>query len=440
MSTVLEQASEVQNYYTHYRAEDCVIAAMLTDNSLIEEISATLKAEDFCLSFNELVYKTILEMVRLNELPVDLFTLANKLVSDDAKEGEMVSRVGVILQASFALGNVGHYVEIVKEKAKKRRLSQLLVKTQQGSEDKTAEEMLFDLQKGMQEVSSQASFEVLPYASVLESTLLNLQKECNRKQALTGLSTGFKDLDQATNGLQRGDLIILAARPSMGKTMLALNIADNLGCYQKLPVIFFSLEMSKEPLCKRTLSRIAKVEGENLFSGNLSATDWEKLGKLAPYMAQSKVFVNDKSRLSVAEMRAYARRVKSLHGLQAIFVDYIGLVAGEGENETLRVGHISAELKAMAKDFDVPVFVLSQLNRAVEARQDKRPLMADIRQSGSIEQDADLVMFLYRDEQYHPNTHQKNQAELNITKHRNGKTGLITLKYLPEYFEFMDIA
>lgn len=415
-----------------YMAERAVVGSLLISKDAFEDIAGELKEDDFHEHFLRRAYVAICHMKRIDTNAVtDLLTVSSFMRAVDGEsDNEIFRELAEVAASTYSSENVKAYAELVKKESNKRRTATLLSITQQ----KIAhgdDSYLEHLRNGMNNIENDTPFIVTPYSDIMDSVIQRLEKDCKNGGAVTGLSTGFLDLDHYTNGLQNGDLIILAARPSVGKTMLMLNIADNIGCFfQKEPVVLFSLEMPQSQLVKRSLSRASGVSGDLIFKAHISSSDWKGISKGIEKLSESKVFLNDNSRMSVYQMRSFCRKIKSEHGLKAVFIDYIGLMDGEGENETLRLGNISRDLKALAKDFDIPVFVLCQLNRNIEKRVDKTPLLSDIRQSGNIEQDADLIMFLDREKE------NGCLATLNIAKHRNGKSGEITLVTDLNHFEF----
>jgi replicative DNA helicase len=414
-------------------AEETVIGCLLLDSSLIEEVSDILKPHDFLTNFYAQVYEVMLEMKRKNEYPIDIITVAQKFIDPGFTEGQAIARLAGIAQLVFAPKNAKEYAKIVKQNSNDRKLRQLFIEGQK--KIKNGEINVSDyVKKGIDQIENNIPVEIQPYSTLLASTFSQIDQAFNKKTDLVGVPSGLISLDKRLSGFQPGELIILAARPRIGKTALALNMADHMGIIKKLPVIFFSLEMTASQLIKRTISRLAQVDGRHVIDGNLTPEEWQKIQVISPYLHESKLFINDKCGLSVQDMRAYCRKVRNIHGLSAIFIDYLGLIGNEGinENETMRLTKISAELKMLAKDFEIPVIALAQLNRELEKRPDKHPILSDLRGSGSIEQDADIVLFLHREEN-------QTTADLDIAKFRNGESGIITLHYRGAYCEFKDI-
>lgn len=413
-------------------AEQAVVGAVLTTKDAWEDVAGELKEDDFHEHFCRRTFIAIGEMKKRdpNQI-IDILTVADYMrMVNNENHNEVFRELAEIANNSFAPSNLKAYMEIVKKESNKRKTSTLINLTQtkiaNGDED-----YLDYVRKGLLSIENNTPFIVTPYQEVMDAMIKKLEEDCNSGKQVTGLATGFDDIDHYTNGLQPGDLIILAARPSMGKTLLMMNIADNISCLRtNEPVVLFSLEMPAAQISKRTLSRVSGVNGELIFKAMIEDDHWTSLMEAIQKMSNSKLFINDSSRMSVYQMRSYCRKIRNDHGLKAVFIDYIGLMDGEGENETLRLGNISRDLKAMAKDFNVPVFVLCQLNRKIEERKDRTPMLSDIRQSGNIEQDADLVMFLDRDKEI------GKDATLYIAKHRNGRIGEFKLSLDLDHFEF----
>lgn len=414
-----------------YLAECNVIGSMLISLEALESVIGELLEDDFYDHFLRHVFTTIVEMKRRDSNQViDILTVSDAMSPKNSQSNnENFCKLAEIANNTCSAVNVKAYAEIVKRESNKRKTMNLLntITHKIGNGD---EDYLDSLRHGITKIENNVPFIVRPYADILNQVVAKLDEDSKAGKELTGISTGFSDIDFYTNGLHNGDLIILAARPSMGKTMLMLNIADNISCLkQNEPVVMFSLEMPESQICKRSLARVSGVKGDLIFTGRVKGDDWQKIGAGIEKLNNSKLFINDSSRMSVYQMRSFCRKIRNEHGLKVVFIDYIGLMDGEGENETLRLGNISRDLKAMAKDFEIPVFVLCQLNRNIEKRLDRTPMLSDIRQSGNIEQDADLIMFLDTDKE-------KGESNLSIAKHRNGRTGDIKLSLFMDYFEF----
>lgn len=426
-------------------AEQSVIGSMLLDKNAISTVAEILRAEDFYKEAHGKIFEAIMELFDKDE-PADLVTLVDSL----RVKGVLDIIGGVTYLSNLAASvpttaNVKYYAKIVEEKATLRKLikssSELMDKCYSAAEEvpsilEKAEKDIFDIsQKAMVH-----DFE--PISKILERSFDEIDMLCKNKGAITGVPTGFTDIDRKTSGFQRGDLILVAARPSMGKTAFAINIAQNAATRHQKSVAVFSLEMSKEQLVQRMLCSEANIDMLKLRTGNLEDDDWGRLARSAGPLASAKMYIDDTPGISVTEMRSKCRRLKIEHGLDLIVIDYLQLMSGRGrtENRQQEVSEISRSLKALAKEMDAPVIALSQLSRAPEARADHRPMLSDLRESGSIEQDADVVTFLYRDEYYNKETDKKNIAEVIIAKQRNGPTGTVELYFIGQYTKFQNIT
>ncbi len=429
-------------------AEASVLGAILLEGSLLETITDQLAAADFYRKQHGLIYTSMLSLYEASE-PIDVLTVANKL--DEAKQIDTVGGAAYLAELAGSVpttANFGTYVEIVGKKATLRRLisasreiSDLALKE---SDDvvnivDSAEKRLFQVAKAYNDSAFSALRDVL---SASFDRIDELHKD---KGKLRGVPTGFASLDAKLAGLQPSDLVILAARPSMGKTALALNIARNAAVKSRVSVGIFSLEMSKEQLVDRLLSLEAGVDSWKLRTGNLAEADFPKLAGAMDTLAGAKIFVDDNPSISIMEMRARARRLQAEGGLDLLIVDYLQLMENASgksnpDNRVQEISQISRSLKALARELKVPVLALSQLSRAVESRPGNTPQLSDLRESGSIEQDADVVMFIYRDEMYNRDTDKKNIAEILIKKHRNGPTGEADLFFSADQQKFTDLA
>ena len=424
-------------------AEQAVIGAMLMDKEAILTSSEIITGADFYQTAYGVVFDAIVEIYSEGK-PVDLITLQSRLKEKDVPaEISSLEFVRDLMTAAFTSANVKYYAEIVSEKAILRRLIKLNEEIENmcyvGKEPteailETTEKKVFKLLQGRN------SGEFVPIKQVVLNALEKIEKASKNSGSVTGLSTGFLDLDYKTAGLQPSDLILIAARPSMGKTAFALNIAQHVAFKQNKTVAIFSLEMSKEQLVNRLFALEAQVDAQSLRTGNLKETDWEKLIESAGIIGRSNLIIDDTSGISVSELRSKCRKFKLEYGLDLIVIDYLqlmsGRVGGKNESRQQEVSEISRALKGIARELNVPVIALSQLSRAVEQRQDHKPMLSDLRESGSIEQDADVVMFIYREDYYNPDTDKKNVAEINIAKQRNGAVGAINLTWLPQYTKF----
>ena len=431
-------------------AEKAVLGALLTNGSnsgaVVDTVTSILKSEDFYRDAHRIIYDAILEIVHANKT-ADFITVGEEL--DRRKRLDAVGGLAYItsLANESVSYNVEEHAKIISEKAQLRRLidagNKIVGMTYAGEDEPTAilnkaEQMVLDVSGQTQSESS--------FAAIGDVVLSNLDKLNALQQhdgAITGVPTGFKDVDHVFNGLQKSDLILVAARPAMGKTAFTLNIAQNVTMLYDKTVAFFSLEMGKEQLVGRILSSVAGVSSEKLRRANMDPADWEKVIAAADRMSKSKLFIDDTPGLTVQDMRSKLRRLKVEHGLDLVIVDYIQLMQGRNsgkgsENRQQEVSEISRNLKLIAREFNVPLIALSQLSRSVESRPDKRPVLSDLRESGSLEQDADIVIFLYRDKYYDENSEMGDKAEVLIRKHRNGAVGSVKLLFIGELTRFLD--
>jgi replicative DNA helicase len=412
---------------THFNnelyAEQAVLGCLLMENSTWDEVGDYLQPNDFVLQLHSDIYRAVSDLLTSGK-KADIICISQYLTTNN-REDPFVQLCD-IAQSQFTPLNAMLYAEIVKQQSIDRKMltvaQEIIVSVRDQIENR-----LDYAQKRIFEVADQITSEMTLAADLLPAVLDTIDKRQTSKSEICGLPTGFRDLDKITHGLHGGDLIILAGRPSMGKTLLAMNIAEYVTVNEKKVAAIFSLEMNKNQLVERSLSSIAKVEAGKMRSGQLDSDDFQKITAVLPEFQQAKLFIDDRSCLSVSDVRAKSRRIMREYDLSLIVVDYISLMSADGENETLKIGNISRGLKMLARDLNVPVIAISQLNRAVEQRNNKRPGMADLRQSGAIEQDADLILFIYRDEVYNPNVKDQGTTEIIISKHRNGNIGTINL-------------
>jgi len=428
-------------------AEQAVLGGILIDNEAIHQVLEIIEVEDFYKESHRKIFLVFLELYEQNQ-PIDLVTVCEALQKKQQLEEVggatfLASLVEVIPTAS----NITYYAKIVKEKSILRKLitsATYIINQCVAPTDENIEEILDKAEQTIFEVSEeriQTSY--YPLKDVIKSTFQTIQSITQKDSYITGIPTGFIDFDRLTSGFQPSDLIIIAGRPSMGKTAFALNIAANAASKHKIPVGIFSLEMSKEQLTTRMLCAEAKVDSKKLRSGFLAEHDWQLLIEAASVLSEAPIFVDDTPAISVLELRAKARRLKSEHNISLIIIDYLQLMKGKGGNERREqeISEISRSLKALAKELNIPVIALSQLNRKVEDRENKRPRLADLRESGAIEQDADLIVFLYRDEVYNQREDNPNRgmAEVIIGKHRNGPLGKVKLAFLEKFTSFENL-
>ncbi len=428
-------------------AEQCVLGSILIKDRVMPQVVELLRPDDFYRDVHSKIYEAMLDLFQRNE-PVDPITVTETLKSKGSLE--QVGGAAYLAELSETVpvaSNASYYARIVRDKAIRRRLIENVshIADHCFNESEDIEEILELAESAIFEISqSKIKQGFYSLDQVVKDSIKRIEELGQRNQNITGVPTGFEDLDEITAGFQPSDLIIVAGRPSMGKTAFALNIAQYAAVSQGIPVAIFSLEMSKEQLAVRMLCSLAQVDAQKLRRGFLSQSqDWPKLIRAADKLCTAPVFIDDTPAMSVLEMRAKARRLKSEHDLGMLVVDYLQLMRGRGGNERREqeISEISRSLKAMAKELDVPVVALSQLNRKVEDRPNKRPQMADLRESGAIEQDADVILFIYRDEVYNKsedNKH-KGKAEIIVAKQRNGPTGLVTLAFVSKYSTFGNI-
>ncbi len=429
-------------------AEKSILGAVLLDKNALIKIIDIVTGADFYDDNHGEIFEAMLTLFDKRR-PIDIITLNEQLESDGH-----LDRIGgpgylaEIVNATPSAANIVHYAQIVRDKAILRRLIEAASNISELGFDEDgeisdtldkAEQSLFTVsQKFMKD-------KFVPVKDVLTEAFDRIDKihKDKEKGALRGVPTGFRDLDAITAGLQKSDLIILAARPSMGKTSFVLNIAEHVAIENKIPVGIFSLEMSKEQLVDRLLSSQAGVDSWKLRTGNLTDEDFPRIGYAMGVLSEASLFIDDTPGANVMEIRAKARRLQMEHGLGLVVIDYLQLMEGRSKsgdpNRVQEISEISRSLKGLARELNVPVVALSQLSRAVEHRPDKRPQLSDLRESGSIEQDADIVMFLYRDEYYDPDSDRKGITEVLIKKHRNGPTGAMELFFQPEQMRFRDL-
>ena len=427
-------------------AEQSVLGSMLIDARCVPEVIEALKPEDFYLRTNREIYETIYSMFNFS-LTIDPVTVLEHMKQNGVYD-ENTSRNYILqlMEITPTAANVKEYTAIVKDKALLRRIAEtageLTALVQEGTGTgqevlEAAEQRIYAIRQG------RAAQGLTHISSVILDVYERLNELAASGQAVPGLSTGLPDVDAAISGLNKSDLILLAARPGMGKTSFALNVLLQVGKFSGKTAVFFSLEMSREQLCMRLISNEAFVDNKKLVTGRLTDEDWDKVALAAAALGRSKILIDDNPSLSVADMNAKCRRVEDL-GL--VVIDYLQLMQSAGgkqkyagENRQQVVSDISRALKIMAKELNVPVVCLSQLSRGPESRQDKRPMLSDLRESGAIEQDADIVMFLYRDDYYNEDSENRNLAECIIAKNRHGETRKVELQWLPEYTTFSSI-
>ncbi|MEQ6376375.1 replicative DNA helicase [Bacillaceae bacterium S4-13-56] len=426
-------------------AEQAVLGAVFLEPQAMATASELLLPEDFYRASHRAIFQTMLTLSDRGE-PIDLVTVTSALAtSRQLDDVGGVSYLSDIANAVPTAANVEYYAKIVEEKSILRRLIRTATKivTDGFSEEEAVDTVLNDAEKTILEVSQRknaGSFKNIK--DVLIEVYDNIEKLHHRKADVTGVPTGFRDLDRITSGFQPNDLIIIAARPSVGKTAFALNIAQNVAIHGNENVAIFSLEMGAEQLVMRMLCAEGNIDSQRLRTGSLESEDWSKLTMAMGSLSNAGIYIDDTPGIRVNEIRSKCRRLKQEHGLGMILIDYLQLIQGSGssrENRQQEVSEISRSLKGLARELNVPLIALSQLSRGVESRQDKRPMMSDIRESGSIEQDADIVGFLYRDDYYDKESEKQNIIEIILAKQRNGPVGTVELAFVKEYNKFVDL-
>jgi replicative DNA helicase len=435
-------------------AERAVIGAMLVSETAVAVVAERLAAEDFYSEVHRIIYGAMMRLYTRGE-PIDQLTLTNELRS--VNEFERIGGrpyVFQIVESVPTAANAGRYADIVRGKALLRAIIDVGSRITEDAfrEPENVSEALDSAEQLVYGVSNRTLREHLaPVSELAPGALEMIQRLYEQEGEVTGVETGFEDLDRLTTGFHKSDLVILAARPAMGKTAMALNAIWHASGEKKMPVAIFSLEMSKEQLVQRLISQTTRIPTQALRSGNVKAEDWPKLVRGVAEVSRAPIWIDDTAGVTLMEIRAKVRRLASQLNvagempLSLVVVDYLQLmVGGEArnrvENRQQEIAEISRGLKVLARDLDVPVLAIAQLSRAVEARHDKRPLLSDLRDSGAIEQDADMVMFLYRDEYYNPESDDKGLAEVIVGKHRNGPTGKVQLAWMEQYTKFASLA
>ncbi len=441
----MEEAVVKRSMPNSKEAEQSVIGSMIIDRDAVIMASEILVREDFYYQDCGILFESMVELYN-EEQPIDVVTLQNRLREKDVPEQlKDIGFVGELVTSVPTSANIKHYANIVKEKSMLRRLIKVNEEIanqcylgRDSLEDIMAvtEKKIFDL------LQNKSGSDYVPIKTVVINALERIEQASRMKGNVTGIATGFADLDYRTSGLQNSDLVLVAARPSMGKTAFVLNIAQYVTFHNNLCTAIFSLEMSKEQLVNRLFSLESRVDAQLLRSGSLADSDWEKLIEGAGTIGRSKLIIDDTPGISISELRSKCRKYKLEHDLKLIIIDYLQLMSGSGRSSDSRqqeISDISRSLKGLARELNVPVVALSQLSRQVEQRPDHRPMLSDLRESGAIEQDADVVMFIYRDDYYNKDTPDKNIAEIIIAKQRNGPIGTLSLVWLPQYTKFANM-
>ena len=425
-------------------AEQSVIGSMIMDKDAIIAASELLNGEDFYEQQNRILFETMVELFNESK-PVDLITLQNRLKERDVPQ--QISSLEFIRDLVAAVptsANIKYYAQIVKDKAVLRKLIKVTEEITNDcylDKDKVdeilekTEKQIFDI------VQNKSTKDITDIKDVVLRSIDSIEAAAKNQGSVTGLATGYYDLDYKTAGLQNSDLILIAARPAMGKTAFALNIAEYVALKSNVPTAIFALEMSQEQLVKRLLAMHSRVDSQAIRTGSLSAEDWTNLMESARVIGNSNLIIDDTSAISISDLRSKCRKLKLEKNIGLVIIDYLQLMTGSkrAESRQQEISEISRSLKSMARELNIPVIALSQLSRAVEQRPDKRPMLSDLRESGAIEQDADIVMFLYRDEYYNPDTDEPGISEVIIGKQRSGPIGTVKLKWLGHYQKFVNL-
>ena len=434
-------------------AEQSILGGLLIDNKAIDRIAGQVSASDFYRNDHRIIFTHISKLIDNND-PADIVTVAESLEQNaELTKVGGVAYLGLVADNTPAASNIRGYAQIVRERSIMRNLVQVgsdIAESAYSPQGRDAQQLLDESEAKIFQIADAGASEKLGFIDIKELLPKAAQRiddlyQLDDPNGVTGVPSGYADLDQKTAGLQPGDLIIIAGRPSMGKTSLALNIAEHVGMEAGLPVAIFSMEMGAAQLTMRLLGSVGKLDQHKMRIGQLEDEDWPKLTNALGALNEAPIFIDEGSALNSYEVRARARRLHRQQGkLGLIVIDYIQLMSAANEqsteNRATEVSEISRSLKALAKELNVPVVALSQLNRSVESRPDKRPMMSDLRESGAIEQDADVIMFIYRDEVYNPETAEKGVAEIILSKQRNGPTGTVKLTFLGQYTRFENYA
>ena len=430
-------------------AEQTVLGGVLINGDAFEKIADIVSESDLYRYDHRLIFRLIAELVE-NQIPVDLLTLKDRITNQ-----ELLDEIGGFSYLTTLAGEVGSvanikaYAEIIREKAILRKLIEVgnrIAESGYKTEGRKSKEILDTAESSVLSIADESLNAQNGFVNIttsLKEAITRIEELYSSDKSITGVSTGFTELDNLTSGLQKSDLIIIAGRPSMGKTSFAMNIASTVAVEADSPVAIFSLEMPGEQIAMRLLSSMGRVELGKIRSGDLSDADWPRITSTMSIITQKKnIFIDESSSLNPTDIRARCRRLHREHGLSLVVVDYLQLLQGstQGENRTNEISEISRSLKGLARELNVPVIALPQLNRSVEQRQDKRPVMSDLRESGAIEQDADVIMFIYRDEVYNEDTPDKGVAEVIIRKQRNGPIGKCKLTFMGQYTLFADFV
>jgi len=426
-------------------AEQSVLGGLLLDNEAWLNVAEKLVENDFYRQDHRLIFRAISALIS-QQKPVDVLTLSDWLrENQQLEDAGGLSYLGSMARDTPSAANITAYADIVREKSILRQLISVgteITESAFNTEGRNSSELLDNAEKKVFQIAEQGARNTnsfRPLKQLMKDTLIHIEELSRLNSTITGVSTGYTDLDEMTSGLQKGDLVIVAGRPSIGKTTFSMNIAEYAATHKKLPVAVFSMEMPAEQLTMRLMSSMGRVDQHRVRTGQLTEDDWPRIAMAVKIFADSPMYIDDSPALSPNEVRARARRLVREQGqLGLIVLDYLQLMRGNGnsENRVNEVSEISRALKALAKELTVPIIVLSQLNRSLEQRPNKRPIMSDLRESGAIEQDADVIMFVYRDEVYNPESAEKGSAEIIIAKQRNGPIGAVRLTFLGQYTRF----
>ncbi|CAA6808901.1 MAG: Replicative DNA helicase (EC [uncultured Thiotrichaceae bacterium] len=430
-------------------AEQSVLGGLMLDNNAWDQVADKVVETDFYRYDHRLIFRSIVHLAEENE-PYDVVTLSNWLKQrGDLDDAGGLAYLGTLAKDTPSAANIQAYAKIVREKSILRQLISVgtdIAETAFNPEERDSREILDEAERKVFEIAEQSMRQEQGFRSIkslMKNTLTQIEELGQQPDGVTGVSTGYDDLDEMTNGLQKGDLVIVAGRPSMGKTTFSMNIAEYAAANNKVPTAVFSLEMPGEQLTMRLLSSMGRVDQGRLRNGRLLEEDWPRIATAVKLFSDVPLYIDDSAGLTPTEVRARARRLVREHGdLGLIVIDYLQLMQGGGkaENRTNEVSAMSRSLKALAKELSCPIIVLSQLNRSLEQRPNKRPIMSDLRESGAIEQDADIIMFVYRDEVYNPESENKGTAEIIIGKQRNGPIGSVRLTFLGKYTRFENFS
>lgn len=430
-------------------AEQSVLGGLMLDNNAWDQVADKVTETDFYRQDHRLIFRSIVHLAEDNE-PYDVVTLSNWLKQrGDLDDAGGLAYLGTLAKDTPSAANIQAYAKIVREKSILRQLIAVgtdIAESAFNPDERDSKDILDEAERKVFEIAEQGMRQEQGFRSIkslMKNTLAQIEELGSQPDGVTGVSTGYHDLDEMTNGLQKGDLVIVAGRPSMGKTTFSMNIAEYAAANNKVPTAVFSMEMPGEQLTMRLLSSMGRVDQGRLRNGRLLEEDWPRIATAVKLFADVPLFIDDSAGLTPTEVRARARRLVREHGeLGLIVIDYLQLMQGGGkaENRTTEVSNMSRSLKALAKELSCPIVVLSQLNRSLEQRPNKRPIMSDLRESGAIEQDADIIMFVYRDEVYNPESENKGTAEIIIGKQRNGPIGTVRLTFLGKYTRFENFS